>query len=105
MLDAFFQVISILTTTGYVTDDYDIWPTFSKMILLTLFFIGGCSSSTAGGIKCIRIVGCHEDGKAGYLPEDTSSEGDPITVNGKEISNSTAIRISNFYLHICWYSS
>lgn len=96
MLDAFFQVISILTTTGYVTDDYDIWPTFSKMILLTLFFIGGCSSSTAGGIKCIRIVVAMKMAKLGISQKIHPHRVIPITVNGKEISNSTAIRISNF---------
>ena len=56
LLNSFFQVISILTTTGYATDDYDVWPTFSKMVLFTLFFIGGCSSSTAGGIKGVRVL-------------------------------------------------
>lgn len=51
-----FQVASIITTTGYATTDFNLWPTFSKMILLTLMFIGGCSGSTAGSIKSIRIL-------------------------------------------------
>lgn len=52
-----FQTLSILTTTGFCTLDYDnLWPLFPKMLLLALMFIGGCSSSTAGGIKCIRIL-------------------------------------------------
>jgi trk system potassium uptake protein TrkH len=54
--DSFFQVSSIITTTGYTTVDFDKWPTFSKMILFTLMFIGGCAGSTAGGIKNIRIL-------------------------------------------------
>ena len=54
--DSFFQVISLLTTTGYVTTDYDLWPQFAKSLLLLLFFIGGCGSSTAGGIKVVRIL-------------------------------------------------
>ena len=87
MLDAFFQVISILTTTGYVTDDYDIWPTFSKMILLTLFFIGGCSSSTAGGIKCIRIVVAMKMAKLGmmgiYFPKESRRRYDPAGAIGQ----------------------
>jgi len=51
-----FQVASILTTTGYATANFDIWPAFSKYILFALMFIGGCSGSTGGGIKVIRIV-------------------------------------------------
>jgi len=51
-----FQVASIITTTGFATTDFDIWPSFSKYILFGLMFIGGCSGSTGGGIKVIRIV-------------------------------------------------
>ena len=52
---ALFQVASIITTTGYATADYDAWPSVCRMLILMLFFIGGCSSSTAGGIKVIRV--------------------------------------------------
>ncbi|MDA3851407.1 MAG: TrkH family potassium uptake protein [Spirochaetaceae bacterium] len=51
-----FQVASILTTTGYATDNFDAWPFFSRAVLFTLMFIGGCSGSTGGGIKVIRII-------------------------------------------------
>jgi trk system potassium uptake protein TrkH len=50
-----FQVVSIMTTTGYVTADYSLWPPFTQVLLLSLMFIGGCACSTAGSIKCIRI--------------------------------------------------
>jgi trk system potassium uptake protein TrkH len=50
------QVVSITTTTGFVTADYDQWPDLSKNILLILMFIGGCASSTGGAIKNIRIL-------------------------------------------------
>lgn len=50
-----FQVMSILTTTGYTTADFNNWTDFSKMILLLLMFIGGCAGSTGGSIKNIRI--------------------------------------------------
>jgi len=53
---ASFQVASIITTTGFVTADFDTWPAFSKMILLVLMFIGGCAGSTGGAIKNIRIM-------------------------------------------------
>ncbi len=51
-----FQVSSVLTTTGYATADFNLWPTFSKMLLFLLMFVGGCASSTGGGIKVIRIL-------------------------------------------------
>ncbi len=51
-----FQVASIITTTGFATTDFDIWPSFSKYILFAMMFIGGCSGSTGGGIKVIRIA-------------------------------------------------
>ncbi len=51
-----FQTSTVITTTGYSTADFNTWPTLSKSILFTLMFIGGCSGSTAGGIKISRIV-------------------------------------------------
>ncbi len=51
-----FQVVSVLTTTGYATDDYGRWPFFSQAVILSLFFAGACSGSTSGGIKIIRLV-------------------------------------------------
>ncbi|ATW28387.1 potassium transporter [Candidatus Formimonas warabiya] len=54
--DAAFQVVSIITTTGYATVDFEKWPTFSKIILLITMFIGGCSGSTGGAVKVGRIL-------------------------------------------------
>lgn len=51
-----FQVASCMTTTGFSTLDFDLWPTYSKMMLVILMFIGGCAGSTAGGLKVSRIV-------------------------------------------------
>ena len=53
---AAFQVGSIITTTGFSTVDFDLWPSFSKTILVILMFIGACAGSTGGGIKVSRIV-------------------------------------------------
>lgn len=54
--DSYFQVSSVMTTTGYTTADFDLWPSFSKGILLLLMFIGASAGSTAGGLKVIRIL-------------------------------------------------
>lgn len=53
---AAFQVGSIITTTGFATTDFELWPQFSKMILVLLMLIGACAGSTGGGIKVSRII-------------------------------------------------
>ncbi len=51
-----FSVVSIMTTTGFVTDDFDAWEGGAKFVLVLLMFVGGCVGSTAGGIKVIRVM-------------------------------------------------
>ena len=53
---AAFQVGSIITTTGYATQDFDLWPQYSRCLLVLIMFIGACAGSTGGGIKVSRIV-------------------------------------------------
>ncbi|MDP8952045.1 MAG: TrkH family potassium uptake protein [Actinomycetota bacterium] len=54
--DSAFAVTSVVTTTGFVTADFDLWDTGAKISLVVLMFVGGCAGSTAGGIKVIRIL-------------------------------------------------
>lgn len=54
--DAFFQVISILTSTGYVTTNFDLWPHVLRFLFIVFMFMGGCGGSTSGGLKIIRII-------------------------------------------------
>lgn len=51
-----FQTASIITTTGFATADFNLWPEFSKTVLLILMFIGGCAGSTSGGLKVSRVM-------------------------------------------------
>ncbi|MCR5831081.1 MAG: TrkH family potassium uptake protein [Lachnospiraceae bacterium] len=53
---SFFNVASVMTTTGFASADFNTWPNFSRTMLLVVMFIGGCAGSTAGGIKVSRIV-------------------------------------------------
>ncbi len=53
---SFFQVSSIITTTGFATADFDLWPSFSKIILVLLMFIGASAGSTGGGLKISRVL-------------------------------------------------
>jgi trk system potassium uptake protein TrkH len=54
--DALFHTVSLVTTTGFVTKDYELWPAATQIILFILMFIGGCASSTGGAIKNVRIL-------------------------------------------------
>lgn len=56
LLEALFNVVSISTTTGYATSDFSAWPGFSVAVIFTLMFVGGCSGSTAGGVKIARVL-------------------------------------------------
>lgn len=54
--NAAFQVVSIGTTTGYATQDFDLWPQIMRLALVLLMFVGGCMGSTGGGIKVARLI-------------------------------------------------
>jgi len=53
---AIFQTASLSSTTGFVSADFDVWPSFSKLCLMMLMFVGGCAGSTAGGLKVSRLI-------------------------------------------------
>ena len=94
--DAFFQVSSIITTTGYSTANFDIWPSFSKAILLLLMFIGGSAGSTAGGMKVIRILVLFKLIKREILKLFHPRAVIPIKTNGKVVPNETIAGINSF---------
>ena len=94
---AAFQVGSIITTTGYSTADFNLWPTFSKGLLVMLMFVGACAGSTGGGIKVSRFV---------ILAKATAKELDyqihpnnvrKIKVDGKQLEH-VVLRATNVYL-------
>ncbi len=53
-----FQVVSIVTTTGFATADYEVWPSMSQFLILLCMFMGASAGSTGGGMKCIRLMVC-----------------------------------------------
>lgn len=53
---AAFQVASIISTTGFSSTDFDLWPEFSRFLLVILMFVGACAGSTGGGLKCSRVL-------------------------------------------------
>lgn len=94
--DSFFQVGSIITTTGYSTADFNKWPTFSKAILLLLMFIGGSAGSTSGSIKIIRVLVILKLIKRQVLKIYHPKAVIPIKVNNKALSDEVVISIATF---------
>jgi len=83
---AAFQVASIITTTGYTTTDFDLWPTLSKAILMLLMAIGACAGSTGGGLKCARVLLLIKTLGRNIAQIITPQKVKVIRVNGKPIS-------------------
>ena len=96
--EAFFQVSSIMTTTGFASADFNLWPTFSKMVLIVLMFIGACAGSTGGGIKVSRVIiaikSIHRDIKKMIHPRAIAS----VKFEGKSLDNSTVNGISVYFV-------
>lgn len=94
---AAFQVGSIITTTGFSSCDFDLWPTLSKQLLVLLMFVGACAGSTGGGVKVIRILifrkTVGKELKQAMHPQVVA----PVRMDGKLLSHET-IRTTNVYL-------
>ena len=82
---AFFQVSSILTSTGFSTADFDIWPQFSRTLLLILMLIGACAGSTGGGFKVARLVLIAKAAKRGVNRLVHPKAIKAITMDGKTV--------------------
>lgn len=97
ILDAFFQVSSIMTTTGFSTVNFDTWPTFSKVILDILMFIGGCAGSTAGGLKVTRVGILFKSMKAEIHTVLQPNRVKSIRFNGKILEKNVIRGILNYF--------
>lgn len=98
MLDATFQVVSILTTTGFATADFELWPVFLQAVLVMLMFIGGCAGSTAGSMKIMRmVIGV----KAALREVRTLFSPNTVTrvfVGRRAVPNSVARTVAGFFI-------
>ena len=92
-----FQVASIITTTGFSSCDFDLWPTLSKEILVMLMFVGACAGSTGGGMKVSRILilgkTLKKELKQALHPQVVA----PVRMDGKLLNHET-IRATNVYV-------
>lgn len=94
--DTVFQVASIITTTGYASADYDVWPTFCKMLIFLLMLTGACASSTGGGVKIIRILVLIKLIKRGVALKLHPRRIVTVTLNKKEVPQEVSTNIANF---------
>lgn len=94
---AAFQVASILTTTGYATADYEKWPFMAQAVLLLMMFVGGCSGSTGGGIKVIRIATLFKQAvnEMKYLIHPKAIF--PLRMSGQVVRKNIVYAISGFF--------
>ena len=91
-----FSVGSVITTTGYATSDFNLWPEFSKVILVTLMFVGACAGSTGGGIKVSRIIILFKS-----IVKEIRTSAHPrmtlkIKMNGREVEHETVRGVNVF---------
>ncbi len=91
-----FQSAAIMTTTGFASADFDLWPTFSKMMLFILMFIGGCSSSTGGSMKVIRILLIFKLIRRGISMRLHPRAVIAVKINDKPIPSDTLSSVANF---------
>lgn len=94
---AAFQVASIVSSTGFATTDFDLWPGFSKTILVLLMFIGACAGSTGGGIKVSRFVIMGKSIKKEFHSYIHPKSVKQIVMDGKEV-DAGVIRSVSIYL-------
>ncbi len=99
--DAVFQVVSIQSTSGFSTTDYNLWPAFSRSILVLLMFVGGCSGSTAGSIKCGRLLLMFRCAKRSILRLSHPRAVKVVKLDGKIVDENTLNTVFAFFICFC----
>ncbi|ANQ50364.2 TrkH family potassium uptake protein [Flammeovirga sp. MY04] len=96
--DALFQVISIITTTGYVSADYTAWTPLATMIVFVLMFCGGMAGSTAGGVKIVRHIILFKNSFLELKRQLHPTAIIPVRFNGKAIKGSITFNVLAFIM-------
>ena len=91
-----FHVVTFISTSGYSTTNYTLWPSFSQLLLFLVMLIGGCSASTCGGIKVIRIMIIFKLVIRGMYKRLHPNSVVPVKIGSKLISAELVTRISSF---------
>ncbi|MGB5288537.1 MAG: TrkH family potassium uptake protein [Ignavibacteriaceae bacterium] len=93
-----FHVVSLTTTTGYVTSDFENWAPFSRMIFFALLFVGGCAGSTGGGIKFVRHIVLFKNGWTELKRLIHPRAVIPVKFNGKAVSSDIISNVQAFFI-------
>ena len=96
--DAAFQVATLISTTGYATTNFNLWPAFCKMVLILVMFTGAMSSSTAGGIKIIRVLSIFKMFKREVRVRLHDNIIDDVKYNGTKISGEVMMYMLSFVI-------
>ncbi len=96
--DSLFQVVSIVTTTGFVTSDYLLWPNYVWFLIFLLMFTGGCAGSTGGGIKAMRQLLLFKNSAVQLKRLIHPRAFIPVKFNGKSIPQEIILNILAFFL-------
>lgn len=96
--NAIFQVISIITTTGFITADYTMWAPFITVLFFILLFTGGSAGSTSGGIKMMRHILLFKNSFLELKRQIHPSAILPVRFNGKAVDQNIAFNVSAFIL-------
>ena len=95
---ALFQVLTVVTTTGFITADYTLWTPFLTVLFFGLFFLGGSAGSTAGGVKVMRHVIMIRNGIIEFKRTLHPNAVLPVHYNGKSISKKIVFNILGFFI-------
>jgi trk system potassium uptake protein TrkH len=94
--NAVFQVVSISSTTGFVTDDYDKWSDFARILIVAVMFVGGCAGSTAGGIKVGRLMVFFKNFRRQLIHTFRPGQIVPVRINGVPLGDSYLAEVGLF---------
>ena len=98
--DSAFQVATIISTCGFATADFNLWPTFSKVLIVILMFIGGCAGSTAGGFKLSRVIILIKNSFAQLKRQISPRSVETVKFEGKLVSSDM---LKNIGAYLCVY--
>jgi trk system potassium uptake protein TrkH len=100
-----FETISVITTTGFISNNYEVWPDFTVLLLFLMFFTGGCAGSTSGGIKSFRVMillkNTFREIRQTVHPRGVL----PVQIGRKNIEPATIMRILSFVISYVFFFS
>lgn len=95
---SFFQVSSIMTTTGYSTADFALWPMMSQIILVMLMFVGACAGSTGGGLKVVRVIILARTAKRAVRKAASPRSVFSVKADGKKVDDQTVHGVLAYFV-------